>query len=152
MYQFSRSIYRQLSQSVVEIRPGNSVNHQRVLDACEGTIHRLATDRHYFARPARTLFKDIRAYFPIHEQLRVHQIVEQSIAEAIRFLDEQPVEAAFFDLPPSPCHAFTRKGAQCQRLPQRGDLYCPSHRHLAAEFDIEIESEPAIQERLLAAA
>ncbi len=28
-------------------------------------IERLATDRHYFAKPARTLFYDIRTYFPM---------------------------------------------------------------------------------------
>ena len=28
-------------------------------------MERLATDRHYFARPVRTLFNDIRCLFPM---------------------------------------------------------------------------------------
>ena len=52
-------------------------NHERVLRACEATIERLATDRHYFAHPARTLFKDIRVYFPMNAQLRVLHVIER---------------------------------------------------------------------------
>ena len=67
MYRFSRAIYRELADEITEdphcLCP--HANHERVLRACEAAIERLATDRHYFARPARTLFNDIRAYFPM---------------------------------------------------------------------------------------
>src|ERR1700732_4131877 len=58
MYQFSRAIYRALAPDLPPPPPGAGVNstHARVLGACEAVVERLATDRHYFARPARTLF------------------------------------------------------------------------------------------------
>ena len=59
MYRFSRAIYRELADEIVEmphcVNP--HVHHERVLRACEAAIERLATDRRYFAHPARTLFK-----------------------------------------------------------------------------------------------
>ncbi len=72
MYHFSRSMYRELAPEVVEDRHGRGggVNRARFLQACESAVERLATDRHYFARPARTLFNDVRVYFPMNRQLR----------------------------------------------------------------------------------
>src|SRR3954454_570722 len=62
MYQFSRAIYREIAH---EIDPDQGRDtHEAVLRACERCIERLVTDRHYFARPARTLFTDIRMHFP----------------------------------------------------------------------------------------
>ncbi len=82
MYRFSRAIYRELAGEIIE--DPHSVcphaNHERVLRACEAAVERLATDRHYFARPARTLFTDIRAYFPLTEQCRVLRVIERYLA------------------------------------------------------------------------
>ena len=78
MYQFSRAIYRELAPYITERRPDGGdgpSNHKLVLDACESAMERLATDRHYFAKPARTLFCDIRTYFPMGAQERVLQTV-----------------------------------------------------------------------------
>ncbi len=63
MYRFSRSIYRELAPRVVEDQddPTGCANKQRVLDACEGALRRLATDRRYFAKPTRTLFTEVQA-------------------------------------------------------------------------------------------
>ena len=36
--------------------------HEHVLRACESTVERLVADRHYFARPARWLFQEVRPY------------------------------------------------------------------------------------------
>ena len=57
MYQFSRAIYRELAPQIVAPPPGAdaSSNHCAVLRASEEVITRMATDRHYFARPARTI-------------------------------------------------------------------------------------------------
>ena len=134
MYQFSRAIYRELAPYITESRPdaeGGS-NHKHVLDACESAMERLATDRHYFAKPARTLFCDIRTYFPMGAQERVLQTVSRYVAIAQRFLVEHPVEAhaAVTDEPPA-CRATTRKGSTCQRVPLPHNGYCPSHQHLA---------------------
>jgi hypothetical protein len=132
MYQFSRSIYRELAPEIVEDRFGTAgVNHQRVLRACEAAIYRLATDRHYFARPSRTLFNDIRAFFPMTAQCRVYRVVDLHIDLARRWLDSQ--EVAGYDLAGNrlECRATTRKGTQCRRMPLPHNGYCPSHQHLA---------------------
>jgi hypothetical protein len=134
MYQFSRAIYRDLAPYIAESRLGvdGAANHKHVLDACESAVERLATDRHYFAKPARTLFCDIRTYFPMSAQERVLQTVSRYMAVAQQYLIEHPIEAhaAVSDEPPT-CRATTRKGSTCQRVPLPHNGYCPSHQHLA---------------------
>lgn len=134
MYQFSRAIYRELAPHIAEGRVDaeHVSNHKHVLDACEAALERLATDRHYFAKPARTLFCDIRTYFPMSAQERVLQTVVRYIGLAQRFLIENPeaAYATFTDEPPT-CRATTRKGSGCQRVPLAHNGYCPSHQHLA---------------------
>ena len=91
MYRFSRAIYRELSAEILEDSPEQPyLNHERVLRACEAAVERLATDRHYFARPARTLFTDIRAYFPISAQGVRGAVVERYMTFADEFLSNQP--------------------------------------------------------------
>ena len=76
MYQFSRAIYRELAPGIVAALGGSPTsNHTAVLNACEEVITRLATERHYFAHPARTLFCDIRSYFSMCEQACVLRVV-----------------------------------------------------------------------------
>ena len=132
MYRFSRAIYRELADEIVEDPNGNAyANHERVLRACEGAIERLATDRHYFARPARSLFQDIRPFFPMCSQRRVLAVVERYMEFADEFLRHQPQNG--FDIYGNPlqCRASTRKGTACQRMPLPHNGYCPSHQHLA---------------------
>src|SRR3954467_2261236 len=62
MYQLSRAIYRELSPSIT----GGPDAQEQVLHACEATVERLVGDRHYFARPARYLFQEIKPHFPMH--------------------------------------------------------------------------------------
>ncbi len=134
MYQFSRAIYRELSPQIVAPPAGMPAasNHAAVLHACEEVVTRLATDRHYFAHPARTLFHDIRNYFPMSAQAHVHAVVECYMGYAQRFLAEHPHEGytAVSGAPPQ-CRATTRKGSACQRTPLAHNGYCPSHQHLA---------------------
>ncbi|MGA2320615.1 MAG: hypothetical protein ABSG95_07710 [Solirubrobacteraceae bacterium] len=134
MYQFSRAIYRELAPRIVTPAAGTSsaADHAAVLGACEEVITRLATDRHYFARPARTLFCDIRNYFAMSDQAQVHRIVCRYVDYAQRFLAEHPHEGytAVSGAPPQ-CRATTRKGDACQRVPLAHNGYCPSHQHLA---------------------
>jgi hypothetical protein len=140
MYRFSRAIYRELAPSIVEDPHAGCphANHERVLRACESAVERLATDRHYFARPARTLFTDIRAYFPMTMQSRVLHVVERYLAYADEFLAHQPQTG--FDAYGNPlqCRASTRKGTPCQRMPLPHNGYCPSHQHLAETEEIEV--------------
>jgi hypothetical protein len=139
MYQFSRAIYRELAPHIAAPRPGGSGDHAHVLRACETVIERLATDRHYFARPERALFNDIRSFFPMSEQRHVYAVISRYIAYAQRYLTENPVAAytAVSGAPPQ-CRATTRKGAACQRVPLPHNGYCPSHQHLADTEDREL--------------
>jgi hypothetical protein len=144
MYQFSRAIYRELAPYITTPMPGSIAaatkanNHQRVLVACEAAIRRMATDRHHFARPDRSLFCDIRTYFPISAQGRVYLVVCRYVALAQQYLAENPAaaHASVSDAPPQ-CRATTRKGAACQRTPLAHNGYCPSHQHLADTEDRE---------------
>jgi hypothetical protein len=97
----------------------------------------LATDRHYFAHPSRTLFNDIRAYFPMNCQLRVLRVIERYLAFCDEFLKRQPQNG--FDVYGNPlqCRASTRKGTPCQRMPLPHNGYCPSHQHLAETEEFE---------------
>jgi hypothetical protein len=133
MYRFSRAIYRELADDIVEDphNAGSRINHERVLHACESAVERLATDRRYFAHPARTLFCDIRAYFPMTEQVRVLRVIQRYLTLADEFLRRLPQNG--FDAYGNPlqCRASTRKGTPCQRMPLPHNGYCPSHQHLA---------------------
>jgi hypothetical protein len=133
MYRFSRSIYRELAPEILDQRvcPSGAGNHERVLQACEDAIRRLATDRHYFARPSRTLFNDIRIFFPMSSQQRVYFVVHRYLTFAREYLAAQPQGG--FDLAGNrlECRATTRRGTPCQRMPLAHNGYCPSHQHLA---------------------
>jgi hypothetical protein len=134
MYQFSRSLYRELAVDVV---PGRGehilVTRQRFLRACEYSMERLALDRHYFAKPVKTLFNDVRHFFPINEQLRVYGACAKAMTLAKEYVDSQLRDGVTFDGSPVCCHASTRKGTACQRVPLPGSKYCPSHKHLEEE-------------------
>jgi hypothetical protein len=138
MYRFSRAIYRELADEIIEEREGCLVNHERVLRSCEAAILRLATDRHYFARPSKTLFNDIRIYFPMAVQCRVYMVVDRYLTFAREWLDAQPL--AGYDALGNrlECRATTRKGRPCQRIPLPHNGYCPSHQHLADTEEVAI--------------
>ena len=86
MYRFSRSIYREIAPRVVENGVDKATARRHVLDACESTMRRLAYDRRYFARPARTLFTEVRTHFPIGDQLYVHKVIDRHVALALDHL------------------------------------------------------------------
>lgn len=137
MYQFSRSIYRELARHVSPRGGEDAVAaRQRFLQACEASIERLATDRHYFARPVRTLFNDVRHFFPMTEQIRVYEVISRHVQLAADYVDSQLREGVTLDGSPVCCHASTRKGTPCQRVPLPGGKYCPSHKHLEEEFEV----------------
>ena len=140
MYRFSRAIYREIASDVIEDPHASCpyANRERVLRSCEAAIERLATDRHYFAHPSKTLFTDIRAYFPMRSQARVLHVIERYLEYAEEFLRGQPQNG--FDVYGNPlqCRASTRKGTPCQRMPLPHNGYCPSHQHLAETEEIEV--------------
>ena len=49
---------------------------------------------------------------------------------ASEYVESQAREGVTFDGSPLCCHATTRKGTSCQRVPLPGSKYCPSHKHL----------------------
>ena len=113
MYQYSRAIYRSIKDLIdpYASREEQLDYRRSVLIECERTMARLADDPHYFARPDRALFADIRRYFPITAQAQVAWSVQEDGGVAR-------------------CHATTRKGKACQRTPLPGRDYSPSHQHL----------------------
>jgi len=131
MYQFSRSLYRELGPMVVADRYGSAChNRQLLLQSSEKAFRRLASDRHYFARPARSLFNEVRIYFPMATQIRVLRTIERYMVLAAHYVDAREREGISLDGSPLCCHASTRKGTPCQRVPLPGSKYCPSHKHL----------------------
>ena len=138
MYQISRSIYRELEADIIEDRPhaDGPTNHERVLHACETAVHRLTTDRHYFARPSRTLFNDIRAFFPMSAQLHVYRVVDPYLTFAAEYLATRPTAVLELTGRKLDCRATTRKGTPCQRMPLPRNGYCPSHQHLVETEEI----------------
>jgi len=140
MYHFSRSIYRELAPFIVEERTGHlgPSNHERVLRACESSVHRLATDWHYFARPSKTLFNDIRAYFPMAAQHRVFHVVDHYMTFAKEYFSSQPLAGYDIEGNRLECRATTRRGTPCQRAPLPHNGYCPSHQHLAEPAEVAL--------------
>jgi hypothetical protein len=142
MFHISRAIYRELAEEILESDSSNGcgwVNHHRVLAACESTVERMVTDRHYFARPARTLFNDIRFYFPMSSQERVYCVVRRYVAAADEWLAQMPRQGYDANGNPLQCRATTRKGTPCQRMPLPHNGYCPSHQHLAETEETEVQ-------------
>lgn len=134
MYQFSRLMYRELAP-LVEERPRSTCGRERFLRSCEAAVERLATDRYYFAKPARTLFHDVRDLFPMSAQMRAYSVIERYMTLAVEYVDQHARAGVTFDGSPLCCHATTRKGTACQRVPLPSSKYCPSHRHLDESFE-----------------
>ena len=134
MYQYSRAIYQSIKDLVDPyVEPEVQLRYrQAVLTACEQTMERLTRDPHYFARPDRALFPDIRRYFPLTAQAQVAWAVTEGVSAAVVFIEEQ-IEAGALDGGVARCRATTRKGKPCQRTPLPEREYCPSHQHLERE-------------------
>jgi hypothetical protein len=132
MYQFSRRIYRELAPRIDQLESSDEARataKHRLLEACEATIERLASDHRYFARPVQTLFADVRDLFPLGEQVHIYMVIELYIEMAVAYIESLP-DNVTPDGNPRQCPASTRKGTPCQRQPRPGREYCPSHRHL----------------------
>ena len=85
MYQYSRAIYRSIKDMIEPYadRETQLESRRGVLEACEQTMERLASDPLYFAKPDRALFQDIRRYFPITAQAQVAWAVEEGVKAAV---------------------------------------------------------------------
>ena len=140
MYRFSRAIYRELEDEILEDHPfqGGPTNHELVLRACEAAVYRLATDMHYFAKPTKSLFNDIRIYFPMASQRRVYCVVDRYLTFCKEWLASQPASGYDLDGNRIECRATTRRGTACQRVPLPHNGYCPSHQHLAETEEVAL--------------
>jgi len=133
MFHISRQLYRELAPEIDDPR-----HREAVLQACEATVYRLVTDRHYFARPARTLFGEIRRRFPLEAQTRVLALIEHRIA-ATRALLESGNSVTFELSGVQPrCRATTRKSRNCGHPPDPRTGYCSFHRHLADDVELAL--------------
>jgi hypothetical protein len=129
MYHFSRSIYRELEPRLAECGEAKrSAERLELLQACEATLHRMVTDRRYFAHPAKTLFNEVRGRFALADQVQVYMVIERHTKLALDHIDQ--LAALGLDGVPRRCSASTRRGTPCQREPLPGRDYCPSHKHL----------------------
>ena len=81
MYQYSRAIYRSVKDMIdpYSDRETQLESRRAVLEACEQTMERLASDPLYFAKPDRALFQDIRRHFPITAQAQVAWAVQEGV-------------------------------------------------------------------------
>jgi len=132
MYRFSRAIYLETRELIAGDSPDETNEaRRRVLMACEATMERLAKDSRYFADPAKSLFADIRYYYPIREQERLMHVVKSYVEAALLFLEKEQ-ERAVTEGAMLRCRAQTRKGKACQRTPLPESQFCPSHQHLAS--------------------
>jgi hypothetical protein len=140
MYEFSRRLYRDLSPMICDraVCFDGESNHEHVLHACEAAVERLATDRLYFARPSKALFKEIRVFFTIGEQRRVHEIVRRHLAAACAHFESLPLTGFDANGNRLVCRATTRRGTACQRMPLAHNGYCPSHQHLADTEEVAL--------------
>jgi hypothetical protein len=127
MYHLSRSLYRELAPILPATR-GPDDRH-RLLEACESTLTRLATDPDYFAHPERQLFRAVRTLFALGDQRRVCRVIEVRLVAARAKIEHERA------LMRRDCGAFTRRGARCRREALEGGKYCPSHRHLEPVAD-----------------
>ena len=134
MYQVSRAIYRELARDIA----GGRDEHEAVLHTCEATIERMVADAHYFARPARTLFRDLRPHFDIAQWPRVWHVVHRYVSAAQDVLERLPQIGLDANGNPLQCRATTRRGTPCQRVPLHSNGYCPSHQHLAETEEVEV--------------
>lgn len=142
MYQFSRAIYREVARDI-EVSPhGPSGSpHLEVVRICDAAMERLATDHHYFARPARTLFGDLKPFFALRNQPRVWAIVSRYVAAAEAMVAAGPMNGTDLLGNELMCRATTRRGTACQRMPLAQNGYCPSHQHLVETERTELEAE-----------
>ena len=141
MYQFSRTIYRELAPYVREdgLKSRPESNRELVLRECEAAVERLMTDHRHFARPSRTLFNNVRPYFGIGDLPRVYYVIDRNMTFALDFLKRVPEYAFDAGGIERSCQAMTRKGNPCQRQPLARSEYCPSHQHLEETFDELLE-------------
>ena len=89
------------------------------------------------ARPARTLFQDVRPFLELSAQARAWHVVDAYVKLAIDTIERMPKNGYDVNGNPLQCRATTRRGTPCQRVPLHHNGYCPSHQHLAETEELD---------------
>lgn len=133
MYALSRALYKDIAPYITDehVNGVNSDVREVVLSACEQTMDRIADDWRYFNHPDRFLFEQVRAYFPITEQLRVYNLIARHVERALQVARTYAARGYKPDGTRLRCRATTRRSTPCMRNIIPGTEYCPSHQHLA---------------------
>src|SRR4051794_3156793 len=139
MYQVSRAIYRELSRDIV----GSREEHEAVLHACEAAIGRLVADQHYFARPARALFRDVRSHFDIGDWPRVWHVIHGYVSATQEVLSRMPRTGFDVNGNPLQCRAAPRRGPPCRGVRLHINGSSPSHHPRAERGGVGVRGAPA---------
>jgi hypothetical protein len=129
-YVLSRSLYRVVVARAERMALCDS-EKARILAACEYAIGRLSDNPASAPVVSRWLCREIRWVYAREDQLSLCQAISISLNLAADVVTEAKLAQ------PPACAAFTRHGEQCQRRARSGSEYCPTHRHLDPEFEIE---------------
>src|SRR3712207_8951310 len=86
-------------------------------------------------RPPRSTLFPYTTLFRSGRQMDVYRVIDAYMHVAADYVVQREREGLSIDGSPLCCHASTRKGTACQRVPLPGSKYCPSHKHLEEGFD-----------------
>ena len=128
MFQISRAIYRELAADLAA-----DADRVAVLRACEAAVGRLVYDRHYFARPAQTLFAEVRRHFPLQAQRRVYATIERHLSATRAYLESSNRATLELTGRRATCRATTRRSGLFSHEPDPRTGYCRWHEHLVCE-------------------
>ena len=129
MFHISRAIYRELAPDL------DPAHREPVLRACEATVARLVHDRHYFAKPSRTLFDEIRWRIPLSAQRRAFAVIDRHLSATRRYLESSNEAMVELTGTRPTCRATTRRSGLCSHSPDPRTGYCRWHSHLVEEAE-----------------
>jgi hypothetical protein len=127
MFHISRAIYRELAPYL------HPADRAPVLRACEAAVARLVHDRHYFAKPSRTLFNEIRWRIPLHAQRRAYAAIDRHLSDTRAYLESSNEATLELTGTRPTCRATTRRRGLCSHSPDPRTGYCRWHSHLVEE-------------------
>jgi hypothetical protein len=127
MFHISRAIYRELAPDL------HPADREEVLRACEATVARLVHDRHYFAKPSRTLFNEIRWRLPLHAHRRAYAAIDRHLSATRAYLESSNEATLELTGTRATCRATTRRSGLCSHSPDPRTGYCRWHSHLVEE-------------------
>jgi hypothetical protein len=126
-YGLSRLLYRTLAAQATR-SPLSDLDRQRLVEACEYVVHRLADEPSKNPRSgrlaARWLYREVEDVFALADRPTLFTSIRGTIAFAVELIETTRRDHV------QRCLAQNRFGAPCQREARPGSEFCPSHRHL----------------------